>query len=134
VYLPVTLPYKVSASDEIDITSVYNEAVFFNAILEAGLRVHGDIAVIACGNLYFDKSLRVPLLSVDQQSRAIGEHAGEPGSVAARSQDPAAAEERAGQLHVRGHGRVPSNNVRVRSERCGMSTVASCWWLLTGIR
>jgi LacI family transcriptional regulator len=32
--------------------------------------------VIGCGNLHFDKSLRVPLSSVDQQSRAIGERAG----------------------------------------------------------
>ncbi len=35
-----------------------------------------DIAVIGCGNLHFDKSLRVPLSSVDQQSVAIGERAG----------------------------------------------------------
>ena len=32
--------------------------------------------MIGCGNLHYDKSLRVPLSSVDQQSRAIGERAG----------------------------------------------------------
>ena len=58
----------------------YNDPIaigVIDAILEAGLRVPGDIAVIGCGNLHFDKSLRVPLSSVDQQSRAIGERAGE---------------------------------------------------------
>jgi len=47
-----------------------------DAILEAGLRVPQDIAIIGCGNLHFDKSLRVPLSSIDQQSAAIGERAG----------------------------------------------------------
>jgi LacI family transcriptional regulator len=47
-----------------------------DAVLEAGLSVPNDIAVIGCGNLHFDRSLRVPLSSVDQQSRAIGERAG----------------------------------------------------------
>ncbi len=46
-----------------------------NAILEAGLRVPADIAVIGCGNVHYDSSLRVPLSSIDQQSSAIGEHA-----------------------------------------------------------
>jgi LacI family transcriptional regulator len=45
-----------------------------NAILEAGLRVPEDIAVIGCGNVHYDSSLRVPLSSIDQQSSAIGEH------------------------------------------------------------
>ena len=57
----------------------YNDPIaigVIDAILEAGVRVPGEIAVIGCGNLHFDKSLRVPLSSVDQQSRAIGERAG----------------------------------------------------------
>ena len=57
----------------------YNDPIaigVIDAILEAGLRVPDDIAVIGCGNLHFDKSLRVPLSSVDQQSLAIGERAG----------------------------------------------------------
>ena len=32
-----------------------------NTILEAGLRIPEDIAVIGCGNLHYDGSLRVPL-------------------------------------------------------------------------
>ena len=44
------------------------------AILGAGLRIPEDIALIGCGNLFFDGSLRVPLSSIDQNSQAIGEH------------------------------------------------------------
>jgi LacI family transcriptional regulator len=47
-----------------------------NAILEAGLRIPEDIAVIGCGNLHYDISLRVPLSSIDQHSQMIGERAG----------------------------------------------------------
>lgn len=44
-----------------------------NAILEAGLRIPEDVAVIGCGNLHYDSLLRVPLSSIDQNSQAIGE-------------------------------------------------------------
>ncbi len=57
----------------------YNDPIAIggiDAILAAGLRVPEDVAVIGCGNLHFDKSLRVPLSSVDQQSAVIGERAG----------------------------------------------------------
>jgi LacI family transcriptional regulator len=57
----------------------YNDPIAIGAIdavLQAGLRVPQDIAVMGCGNLHFDKSLRVPLTSIDQQSEAIGERAG----------------------------------------------------------
>jgi LacI family transcriptional regulator len=43
------------------------------AILDAGLRIPEDIAVIGSGNLHYDSSLRVPLSSVDQHSLMIGE-------------------------------------------------------------
>jgi LacI family transcriptional regulator len=46
-----------------------------DTILEAGLRVPEDIAVIGCGNLHYDRSLRVPLSSIDQQSATMGERA-----------------------------------------------------------
>lgn len=46
-----------------------------NAILEAGLRIPEDIALVGCGNLHFDGSLRVPLSSIDQRSQMIGERA-----------------------------------------------------------
>lgn len=47
-----------------------------DAILEEGLSVPGDIAVIGCGNLHYDGSLRVPLSSIDQSSSVIGERVG----------------------------------------------------------
>jgi LacI family transcriptional regulator len=45
------------------------------AILESGLRIPEDIAIIGCGNLHYDSALRVPLSSIDQHSEMIGEHA-----------------------------------------------------------
>ena len=42
------------------------------AILDAGLRVPEDIAVVGCGNLSYSDFLRVPLSSVDQNSKMIG--------------------------------------------------------------
>jgi LacI family transcriptional regulator len=47
------------------------------AILEAGLRIPEDIALIGCGNLTNDDCLRVPLSSIDQHSQMIGQHAAE---------------------------------------------------------
>lgn len=48
-----------------------------DAILDAGLRIPEDIAVIGCGNLHYDSSLRVPLSSIDQHSQVIGRRVGE---------------------------------------------------------
>lgn len=45
------------------------------AILEAGLRIPEDIAVVGCGNLSYSDFLRVPLSSVDQGSARIGKAA-----------------------------------------------------------
>jgi LacI family transcriptional regulator len=42
------------------------------AILDAGLRVPEDVAVVGCGNLSYSDFLRVPLSSVDQNSKRIG--------------------------------------------------------------
>lgn len=56
----------------------YNDPVAFGAIaaiLDAGLRVPEDVAVVGCGNNFYDKFLKVPLTSVDQQSVAIGQRA-----------------------------------------------------------
>lgn len=47
------------------------------AILDAGLRIPEDIAVVGCGNLPYSPYLRVPLTSVDQASQRLGEKAGE---------------------------------------------------------
>ena len=46
-----------------------------NYALDHGIRIPEDIAVIGCGNLHYDDSLRVPLSSIDQHSRQIGEEA-----------------------------------------------------------
>lgn len=45
------------------------------AILEAGIRIPEDIALVGCGNLHFDSALRVPLTSIDQRSEMIGQRA-----------------------------------------------------------
>ncbi len=47
------------------------------AILEAGLDVPGDIAIVGCGDVHYAKFLRVPLTSVAQQPAVIGTRAGE---------------------------------------------------------
>ncbi len=48
-----------------------------NTILEAGLRIPEDIALIGCGNLHYDDCLRVGLSSIDQHSEQIGQYAAE---------------------------------------------------------
>lgn len=56
----------------------YNDPMAIGAIhtiLDAGLRVPADIAVIGSGNLHYDTELQVPLSSVDQQTDVIGERA-----------------------------------------------------------
>ena len=47
------------------------------AILDAGLRIPEDVAVVGCGNVLYSDFLRVPLTSVDQDSAAIGRIAAE---------------------------------------------------------
>lgn len=46
-----------------------------NYALDQGVRIPEDLAVVGCGNLHYDDSLRVPLSSIDQHSRRIGEEA-----------------------------------------------------------
>jgi len=46
------------------------------AILEAGLRIPQDIAVVGCGNVPYADCLRVPLTSIDQDSNRLGQVAG----------------------------------------------------------
>lgn len=45
------------------------------AVLDAGLRIPEDIAMIGCGNVLYASVLRVPLSSVNQESETMGEHA-----------------------------------------------------------
>lgn len=47
-----------------------------DAIREAGLTIPGDIAVVGCSNSHYNDDLRVPLTSIDQNSRLIGEKTG----------------------------------------------------------
>jgi LacI family transcriptional regulator, galactose operon repressor len=43
------------------------------AILEHGLRIPQDVAIVGCGNVLYASALRVPLSSVDQNSEKMGE-------------------------------------------------------------
>jgi LacI family transcriptional regulator len=45
------------------------------AVLDAGLRIPEDVAIVGCGNVAYADFLRVPLTSVDQQSGEIGKRA-----------------------------------------------------------
>ncbi|GAC1631000.1 MAG: LacI family DNA-binding transcriptional regulator [Candidatus Acidiferrum sp.] len=56
----------------------YNDVAAYGAmaaVLDAGLRVPEDVSIIGCGNLLYNKFVRVPLTSVDQQSNVIGQRA-----------------------------------------------------------
>jgi LacI family transcriptional regulator len=45
------------------------------AVLDAGLRVPEDVALIGVGNVHYSDQLRIPLSTVDQSSSLVGEHA-----------------------------------------------------------
>jgi LacI family transcriptional regulator len=45
------------------------------AVLEKGLRIPEDVAIIGCGNVLYASALRVPLSSVNQESERMGEQA-----------------------------------------------------------
>ena len=60
------------------------------AIIDAGLRVPEDIAVVGCGNLSYSDFLRVPLTSVDQNSKMIGKIAATQALKMAESKTPVA--------------------------------------------
>lgn len=58
----------------------YNDPIALGAmraILDAGLRIPEDVAVVGCGNVLYSDFLRVPLTSIDQDSAAIASHAAE---------------------------------------------------------
>lgn len=57
----------------------YNDPAAMGAmqlILDAGLKIPEDIAIIGCGNVRYAQFLRVPLSSIDQKSSEIGSRAG----------------------------------------------------------
>jgi LacI family transcriptional regulator len=45
--------------------------------LGAGISIPKQLAVIGCGNLHYDTSLKIPLSSIDQKSERIGQRAAE---------------------------------------------------------
>lgn len=47
------------------------------AVLEAGLEIPRDIALVGCGNVLYSDCLRVPLSTIDQDSLAIGARSAE---------------------------------------------------------
>ena len=54
----------------------FNDTVAVGAMVrafEAGVRIPRDMAIIGCGNYHYSSKLRVPLSSVDQRAREIGE-------------------------------------------------------------
>jgi len=58
----------------------HNDPLAFGAmqaVLDTGLRIPEDIAIVGCGNLHYDSLLKVPLSSVDQNSQGIGERCAE---------------------------------------------------------
>jgi LacI family transcriptional regulator len=54
----------------------YNDPVAagaIKAVIESGLRIPKDVAIIGAGNVHFSDLLRVPLSTIDQGSSTIGE-------------------------------------------------------------
>jgi LacI family transcriptional regulator len=54
----------------------FNDTVAVGAMvsaIDAGLRIPKDVAILGCGNFHYSSKLRVPLSSVDQKSKEIGE-------------------------------------------------------------
>ena len=70
----------LAANPPPDGTFCFNDPIALGAmraILDAGLRIPEDIAVVGCGNVLYSDFLRVPLTSIDQDSSAIGRHVAE---------------------------------------------------------
>jgi len=56
----------------------FNDTIAVGAMdqaFEAGLKIPGSMAIVGCGNFHYSSKLQVPLSSVDQKSREIGERA-----------------------------------------------------------
>jgi len=71
----------------------YNDPVAagaMKAILEAGLRIPRDIAVIGAGNVHYSDLLRVPLSTIDQSSSLMGQTAADLLTDAMQTKGPAA--------------------------------------------
>jgi LacI family transcriptional regulator len=56
----------------------YNDPVAagaMSAVLDSGLRVPEDVAIVGAGNMHYSALFRVPLTSVDQRSAEVGAEA-----------------------------------------------------------
>lgn len=54
----------------------FNDTIAVGAMvrtIEAGLRIPKDVAIVGCGNFHYSSKLQVPLSSIDQKSKEIGE-------------------------------------------------------------
>jgi len=61
-----------------DAVFCYNDPMAMGAmeaVLDAGLEIPRDVAIIGCGNVKYSRMLRVPLSSIDQNSEGMGEQA-----------------------------------------------------------
>ncbi len=61
-----------------DAVFCYNDPTAWGAmlaILEAGLRIPEDIALVGCGDTFYNAFMRVPLTSVDQNATLLGQEA-----------------------------------------------------------
>jgi LacI family transcriptional regulator len=61
-----------------DAVFCYNDPTAWGAmqaILEAGLRIPEDVAVVGCGGVLYNELLRVPLTSIDQNALLMGQEA-----------------------------------------------------------
>jgi|HubBroStandDraft_5_1064220.scaffolds.fasta_scaffold13695_2 LacI family transcriptional regulator len=82
-----------------------------DAILDAGLRIPEDVAIIGCGNLHYDSALRIPLSSIDQHSHIIGRRAAEIALdlIGAKEQPPVRSVVLEPALVIRSSTRIPAN-------------------------
>jgi len=63
-----------------DAVFCYNDPTAWGAmvaILDADLRIPEDIAILGCGNVFYNPLMRVPLTSVDQNAPRLGSEAAE---------------------------------------------------------
>ncbi|HEY1767468.1 MAG TPA: LacI family DNA-binding transcriptional regulator [Terracidiphilus sp.] len=54
----------------------FNDTVAVGAMvktIEEGLRIPRDVSIVGCGNFHYSSKLQVPLSSIDQKSKEIGE-------------------------------------------------------------
>lgn len=74
-----------------DAVFCYNDPLAMGAmeaVLDAGLRIPEDLAIIGCGNVNYARMLRTPLSSIDQNSEQMGVEAATLALEIARSKTP----------------------------------------------